>query len=216
MSYCPNCGAENETDAVFCEACGARLSATLPTGGTSKREGQPRKLRAYLGGALVLLIAIVIGVVAYSLVGRGDDGAEGESAVVDHETATAAAEPATASAEAVTARPTSTAVEPTTVPAVPPTATAPEPAGHSSPEEAIGAFLVERGVEYAGDCDTISLDEDIGSYCSMLWEERPDADIYAIGLAFSEGDTWLLLEESDGGWAVVEAAELIFGEPPPW
>ncbi|MDI6858090.1 MAG: zinc-ribbon domain-containing protein [Dehalococcoidia bacterium] len=197
MGYCPDCGAENEADAVFCEACGARLAATLLTRGTSKRGVQSRKLRPYLGGALVLSVAIVFGAAAYALVGRGDGGAGGESAVADRATATVG-------------------VEPTVVTTVPRTATMPALAGHSSPEDAIGAFLAERGVEYAGDCDMISLDEDIGSYCSILWEERSDGDIYAIGLAFSEGDTWLLVEESEGRWAVVEAAELIFGEPPPW
>mgnify|MGYP005837344073 CR=1 FL=1 len=197
MSYCPHCGTENEADAVFCEACGSGLDGPLPAAGTPKGGGQRRELRAYLGGALVLSLAIVIGVVAYSLVGRGGDGAEGESAVVDHETAAAAAEP-------------------TDVLTVPPTATVPVLFSYGSPEEAIGAFLVERGVEYAGDCETISVEEDIGSYCSMLWEERSEADIYVVGLAFSEGDTWLLVQQSERGWAVVEAAEPTFGEPPPW
>lgn len=198
MSYCPSCGAENESDAVFCEACGSRLDGPLPAARASKGGGQPGKLcRRLLGGALIVSVAIVFGAAAYSLVGRGDDGAEGGGAAVDHETATAG-------------------VKPTVVPTAPPTATVPALAGYPSPEEAIGAFLVERGVEYAGDCDTISLDEDIGSYCSMLWEERPEADIYGVGLAFSEGDTWLLLEENESGWAVVDWAELVFGEPPPW
>jgi hypothetical protein len=44
---------------------------------------------------------------------------------------------------------------------------------------------------------------------------RPET-IYAIGLAFSEGDTWLLLDEGDGGWSVADWAELTFGVPPSW
>ncbi len=86
----------------------------------------------------------------------------------------------------------------------------PTPSGYVTPEEAIAAFLQEHGVTYVGDCETASLETDVGSYCSVIWESGIDRPIYAVGLAFSEGDTWLLVARLGGGddWLVVDFAEI--------
>jgi len=105
----------------------------------------------------------------------------------------------------------------------PPWPVAPEPSviGYDLPEEAIAVYLEEYGLEYAGDCAYADFETDVGSYCSMLWEDRGDPLIYVVGLAFSEPDTWLLLalQGERGGWLVVDAAEFVPGPQdtvPPW
>ena len=97
----------------------------------------------------------------------------------------------------------------------------PPASGYTTPEEAISAFLQEYGLSYVGDCSTASLETDVGSYCSSLWEDRFDTRIYHTGLAFSEADTWLLLAQLSGreDWTVVDVAELVPGpewDLPPW
>lgn len=105
----------------------------------------------------------------------------------------------------------------------PPWPVAPEPSvtGYDLPEEAISVYLEGYGLEYAGDCAYVDLESDVGSYCSMLWEDRGDQLVFAAGLAFSEPDTWLLLalQGETGGWLVVDAAEFVPGPQdtvPPW
>jgi hypothetical protein len=95
----------------------------------------------------------------------------------------------------------------------------PPATGYELAEEAIGAFLVESGQPYAGDCNTIIPETDIGKYCSDRWESPVYPPIYVVGMAFAEPDTWLLLAYSgDDGWTVVDEARIEPGAPdtPPW
>ena len=127
----------------------------------------------------------------------------------------------------IIAPPRQSAVPPPTAPppaARRPTATpAPaSPIGYWTPEEAIGEYLASYGLQYAGDCALTDPNTDIDMYCSMLYEDRGVEAIYAIGPAFSEADTWILIGGyDDGSWVVSDATPISYdasGElsPPPW
>ncbi|MDI6858108.1 MAG: serine protease [Dehalococcoidia bacterium] len=78
------------------------------------------------------------------------------------------------------------------------------PAGYSTPEEAIGVYMYGLGLGYSGDCYWTT-EDDIGSYCSMLAEDRGMERLYLVGLAFSEAEAWILLEQfPDGSWAGID------------
>ena len=88
----------------------------------------------------------------------------------------------------------------------------------SSPETAIAAIL-NPGVRFVGDCAAFASEAEIGGYCSKLLEERSDLRVYSIGPAFSEIDTFLLVERQGGGWVVIDRApfDANSNEPkPPW
>jgi hypothetical protein len=90
------------------------------------------------------------------------------------------------------------------------------PAGATSPERAIAAWMSRHGHRYAGDCAGTTLEEDVYKYCSTRYADRGDQQVYAIGPTFSEYTTWLLVERREGGWSVVAAAKLRGTDPPPW
>jgi hypothetical protein len=174
-------------------------------------------------GGLLALVALVAGAVAiYDEVGRdGDwrenlfgDGEEEGIVAGPSPTALASPEPTATRQPTLPASPQATAtVQRTPSPEVTPSARltpVPTVPGYATPEEAIAAFLQEHDVTYVGDCETASLETDIGKYCSVIWEERADRLIYAVGLAFSEPDTWLLLAQLGGrdDWLVVDFAEI--------
>jgi hypothetical protein len=97
----------------------------------------------------------------------------------------------------------------------------PSSAGYLTPEEAIAAFFAEIDIAYVGDCEGANVETDIGSYCSLLWEEQFDTRYYVAGLTFSEPDTWLLLARLSArdDWTVVDVAEFVPGPQdtvPPW
>lgn len=208
MPYCPNCGAETEAGAAFCGSCGARLEGEAPP--APPRPPAPQRLPwAILGGIIALVVLVVGGVFLYNALAGDEDGQE----------RVAASSPTARATPEVTATVEDTPL-PEETPRWQPTAELPA-SGHATPEEAIGAYLAQYGLEYAGDCAYADHETDIGSYCSVLWEDRGDQLIYAAGLAFSEPDTWLLLAQQgeSGGWLVVDAAEFVPGPEdtvPPW
>jgi len=116
-------------------------------------------------------------------------------------------------------------IAPPRQPAVPPSPTPPppvQPIGYWTPEEAIGAYLASYGEEYAGDCALADPNTDIDMYCSMLYQDRAVEAVYAIGLTFSEADTWVLVGMyEDGSFVVNDAAPISYDawgdlSPPPW
>lgn len=218
MPYCFNCGAETEEGAAYCGSCGTRLEGEAPTAPSRPpvRAGFPW---AILVAIVVVVVIVAGGVALFGVLAGDDDDEERLPGAEEQERVEAAPSPtvaptiqATAAVETTPAPDESPRVEPTSVPPA---------AGHATPEDAIAAYLQEYGVDYTGDCAFIDLDTDIGLYCSMLWEDRGDQLIYDIGLAFSEPDTWLLLEVQGetGGWLVVDTAEFVPGPQdtvPPW
>jgi hypothetical protein len=83
----------------------------------------------------------------------------------------------------------------------------------------MAAHYRDAGLRYVAACENASLSNDVGSYCSVLHEDRGDSRIYATGPVFSEFDTWLLLGEQADGWHVVDTASagnLDSPQPPPW
>jgi hypothetical protein len=218
MPYCPTCGTEIAAGAAFCSACGARPdepARTAPAGAPAPApEGGRWGVIAGLAGAVAL---VIVGVVLYFAL-AGDDG-DGDSILGD---AGKTPEPG-ATLTAIAELPSPTEAPPTQPPptALPTFTPPPLVAGHATPEEAIGAFLADRGLGYAGDCNFIDLDRDVGFYCAALWEDQFDTRTYMAGLAFSEPDTWLLVSRLGAGddWTVVDFAALDpFGESlePPW
>lgn len=244
MPFCHKCGAQNEPDSAYCEECGSRLvtvgqpmppdtpapvepSTPAPSGdagipappGPAPAAGPPSPRRApwRLLGAGVLVAVLVAGSVGvYIALSGGDDGEK--PLAVGEKTATAVGEAsptvkATAKPKA-TPKPTAT---PKSTPEPEPTATPEPPAVTQAQEDAVAAFVEGYGEQYAGDCATTDVDTDAGKYCSQLWEDRGDSAVYIIGFAFSEYDTWLLLERVDGDWSVTDWAGVVPEEMvPPW
>jgi hypothetical protein len=127
--------------------------------------------RALIVGALVALAAIVIGVV---LLADSDDTSKPDTT--------------TTTTEATT---TSTTQPPTTT-----TTAAAQPAGFATPEDAIRDYIEGQGHEYAGDCASTSLEEDVGKWCSGQSADNGDTRTYYIGPTFSEGAEQLTVTRS--------------------
>jgi hypothetical protein len=243
MPYCPNCGSETEADAAFCGSCGAQLEGEAPPPPPSPpaRQG-PR------GSTFAALLALILlaagGVALYDQASQDGEwrhrlfgGGEDQKVVAGPSPTTSAAPTATAAAPSATASPlveptatrapTATA-RPTALPPTPPPApTAPAPSpippapGNATPEEAIGVYLDQYKVSYAGDCASADLATDVGSFCSTLWGKSNSGLVYLAGLAFSEPESWLLLADQggDSGWLVVDQVEVVPGPQglvPPW
>ena len=162
--------------------------------------------------ALALVAALVAGVVGiYFLVSANGGGDEGEGTLVGRETQETTAEPsptvkATVPTGKATPKPT---LAPKSTPKQEPTATPteekePPTASQEAQVKAIAAFVEESGGQYAGDCENTDIETDIGKFCSMLWEDRGDSAIYVVGMTFSDVVLWVLLEQVDGDWVVVD------------
>lgn len=221
MPYCPRCGSQNEADAAFCGACGTRIEGVAPS--PPPTAGPPAQGRAnhwpVIGGIVALVAIVVGGVLLYSAV-TNDDGGRDSLLGADGEEATPTALSPTREATLAPTRPAAPTLTPEPLPTDEPTLVPPVQ-GFATPEDAIAAFLQEYGLTYVGDCETASIETDIGSYCSMLWEDQFDTRIYLAGLTFSEADTWLLVSRlgARDDWMVVDLApvgpleeELV----PPW
>lgn len=218
MVQCPNCGAQNDADAAFCDSCGARLEAEAPP---ARRPPSPDGgLHWPLFATLLVLAALAGGgAAAILLVLSGDsdsgDGATGRSArdatrvVVATTTPIAAAEPIS-SPEPIVAPAETPAELPTEAP---PTV---EPSrGYATAEEAIAAWVAPS--EYAGDCSATTVEEDVGKVCSSFYGGSGSQAVYAVGPTFSEFGEWLLLEQqADGTWLVVDTSPVGTVAVPPW
>lgn len=87
----------------------------------------------------------------------------------------------------------------------------------ASPDDAIVAYL-RPGVRYIGSCDRADATTDIGAYCSRLLDDQGAIRVYAIGLTFSEFDTFLRVYQAAGGWVVGATAPIdqTKGMQSPW
>lgn len=65
--YCPNCGKENEENAVFCEACGKTLQGEEQTAEEVKKPTRKKGLFIGLGIAAVAIVAVVVTVLVIIL-----------------------------------------------------------------------------------------------------------------------------------------------------
>lgn len=85
------------------------------------------------------------------------------------------------------------------------------------PEDAIVAYL-RPGVRYIGSCDGADATTDVGAYCSRLLDDQVTTRVYAIGLTFSEFDTFLRVDQVAGGWVVGATAPIdqTTGMQSPW
>ena len=212
MPYCPNCGAETEADAAYCGSCGARLEGeALPP--PPAAPPRPRPPWVVLGGIIALVALVVGGVVVYNAVTGDGDGQERRPGREEVEVvATASSPTAPAAPEPTVAVEDTPLPEPT--PPRQPTAV-PPPSGHVTPEEAIAAWVAPR--EYAGDCSTTTVEEDVGKVCSSFFEGSGSQLVYTVGLTFSEFGEWLLLErQGDETWLAVDSAPVGGVLESPW
>lgn len=218
MAHCPVCGSETEPGAQFCGECGARLEeqeASAPSPSEVSARPQP-KPGSDSGWLLVVIIAIVASlsivlIALYDALGNGGEWADSVFGGGDGVGPAVSASPAPSETGDVTPSPGGTAS-----PA--PTESSASPI-YLTPEEAIGAFLEEMGITYAGDCADADIEADVGAYCTSIWEDTVDSKIYRTGLTFSEYDTWLLVSRlgARDDWMVVDFAEIGEGElVPPW
>jgi hypothetical protein len=130
---------------------------------------------------VALIVVIVVAVVAASSDDDGRDRPESTTSTSQATTTTAATQPATT------------------------TSTAP---GFATPEDAIRAYLLGEGYEYAGDCATASLDTDIGKWCSAARDpaDADDSRQFGVGPTFAEFVEELTVERGgDGQWRVTAA-----------
>jgi hypothetical protein len=221
--YCPNCGAENEADAAFCESCGAGLEGEAPP--TSLLAAPNRGIHWPLFAAILVLAAFVGGgaaAIALVLSGNGgsNDNVAGGSGrerttatQVVEATSSPEAEVASASVPEATSAPEETIAPEETPTEAPPTAE--PPLGYPTAEEAIAGYVAPS--EYAGDCSATTLEEDAGKMCSSFYGGGGSQLVYAVGPTFSEFGEWLLLEQqADGTWLVVDTGPVGADMEPPW
>lgn len=221
MAHCPNCGAQNEADAAFCDSCGAGLAGEAPP--ASLLPAPSRGLHWPLFAAILVLAALAGGAAAFLLLGGDGDSKESAAGGSDRERATATrvaeATPKPAATVRSTARPESTpqpeeTVSPVETPAeAPPTAQ--PPSGYATAEEAITGYVAPS--EYAGDCSTTTVDEDVGKVCSSFYGGSGSQLVYLVGITFSEFGEWLLLEQqADGTWLIVDTSPVGMDMVSPW
>lgn len=99
---------------------------------------------------------------------------------------------------------TNTTTSTTTTTTAPPPPPALEPAPLTTAEDALATYLAGLGLTYSGDCDSLDLDTDVGTWCSKLVEDRGTERVYLIGEAFTGGGMQALVAQTETGWAVVE------------
>jgi hypothetical protein len=220
--YCPNCGAQNEADAAFCESCGTRLEGEAPPASLLPPPGQG--LHWPLFAAILVLAALAGGGLAafFLLAGDGDSkesaaGGSGRERATATRVAAATAKPAATVKS--TARPESTPQpEETVAPMETPTTappTAEPPLGYATAEEAIAGYVAPS--EYAGDCSTTTVEEDVGKVCSSFYGGSGSQLVYLVGVTFSEFGEWLLLEQqADGTWRITDTRPAGMDMESPW
>jgi xanthine/CO dehydrogenase XdhC/CoxF family maturation factor len=86
--------------------------------------------------------------------------------------------------------------------------------GYPTTEEAIGAYVAQHAVSYAGDCNTPG----VGDYCSALDSALSDTQaVYTVGPVASDAVAWLLLQQTnDGLWHVLDQKPFTRGSTSPW
>ena len=86
--------------------------------------------------------------------------------------------------------------------------------GYPTIEEAIGAYVAQHAVSYAGDCNSPG----VGDYCSALDSAISDTQsVYTVGPVASDAVAWLLLQQtSDGLWHVLDQKPFTSGSTSPW
>ena len=89
----------------------------------------------------------------------------------------------------------------------------PEPtaaSAFSGPSEEALARYVETtlGKSFLEDCSKADAQRDAGKICSTFRGQRENMRAYVLGLTFSEGTQWAIVEERNGQWSVVHAPVL--------
>ncbi|MBP1704582.1 MAG: hypothetical protein H6Q36_321 [Chloroflexi bacterium] len=201
-------------------------AAPSPAGAGPRSSG--RTAGIVLAGIALLAVT---GIGAWAVVGQRPNGAGTPTtapSAAAGSTASAAPPPteiaaATPSTWAETAAP-ATPPEPTPTPArtepptrtLPPSPSLPVNVGET-PAEAVGLFLVQNGVEFAGICASVDpATAPEGAYCADLFEERLAEQVWRAGPVASEPDVWLLVDLTEMGWAVAGYAPMDDPSRPPF
>jgi hypothetical protein len=221
LAYCPNCGAQNEADAAFCDSCGARLEGESPP--PPRPPSRDGRLHWPLFGAILVLAALAGGGAAAIALVLGGDGASNEAGQLGRERATATRvvqatpEPAATVESTSNLEPTPQPEE-TVAPEEMPTEAPPTeepPLGYATADEAIAGYVAPG--EYAGDCSTTTVEEDVGKVCSSFYGGSGPQLVYLVGTTFSEFGEWLLLEQqADGTWLVTDTRPAGTDMESPW
>jgi hypothetical protein len=245
--FCTSCGHPLQPDERFCGACGHEAGTPVPTatvaagvpppaapaypgpagaaGPWTPGTGAPGAVapgpppssgRGWWWVAIALVVAITaVLVVALVIWLRGRD--DPAIVVVPAPITTVTT---TSTTVASTTPPTTTA--PTTAA---PTTAAPPPfdpepgatTGFFVPEEALADWAWSTGLNYQGECSSLSSTADYGSdpWCATLWEDRGGVLVYRVA-DFPGGDFayWVLVGTGDEGWVVREAVDDQTGAPP--
>jgi hypothetical protein len=83
--------------------------------------------------------------------------------------------------------------------------------GYSTPEKAIGQWVMDQSFSYGGDCVSSSATE---GYCSAMVDKLQTGVVYAVGGIGSEAEMWVLLVQRDGSWYVADVALVSAGSYP--
>jgi hypothetical protein len=86
--------------------------------------------------------------------------------------------------------------------------------GYDTREGAIGDYVEQHSVTYAGDCDALGT----GDYCSTLDSAVSENQVvYTVGPIASEPVAWLLLRQTDDGlWYVLDQKPFSASATSPW
>jgi hypothetical protein len=204
--------------------------APAPPTGPSPAPAGPRapsgRTLAIALGGIGLVAVVVVG--AWFMAGRrpGEAAPSATAAAAAAASATSGLPaPAVTAAETPVETPTPTpSPEPTEAPVpteVPTPTPAPSPGIPSiigeTPAEAVAAFLLQRGVDFAGICASVDpATAPAGAYCADLFEERVATQVWRAGPVASEADTWLLVALTELGWSVADFAPIDDPSRPPF
>lgn len=167
----------------------------------------------WLAIALVLVVVATIAVGLVLWLGRSDDPTP---AVLPSATGTTAptttVPPTTAPTTAAPTTAPTTEAPPVFDPGPEPTTT-----GFFVPEEAVADWAWATGLNYQGECSSLSSTANYGfdPWCATLWEDRGGVVIYRVA-DFPGGDFafWVLVGTGADGWVVNEVSEDLTGAPP--
>lgn len=227
--FCTACGHQLHPDERFCGGCGHPVGAPVPTAtGTTGAppptavafapspappapSGAPGRGWWWVVVALAIAITVVIAAGVAIWIGGRDDP---EPVVVPAPVTTASTTSTTTTTRPTTVAPTTAA--PTTA-APPPFDPGPVTTAFFVPEEALADWAWSTGLNYQGECASLSSTADYGvdPWCATLWEDRGATLVYRVA-DFPGGDFafWVLVGTSEEGWVVREAVDDQTGRPP--
>jgi hypothetical protein len=165
---------------------------------------QPTKVTK-VTSAEIVNIFVIVNVTTGQLTDRppGTDGTQDTQILIDRQCDLFPNDPACTT---TTTSSTTTTLAPYTPPTAGPTPAPPAPAPIepvNTPIDAINDFLTAAGYSYIGDCSNATLPEDVGSWCSVFYEDHGDYLVFGIGEVASEPSETVNVTIEGDHWVVV-------------